>query len=298
MTEFAATPVIHVELPDHTLHVNQLEYCTLCIEIDKYYFRFCIVENISSQCRWMESYQFSSPQTREDLLDNIKKIIGQHPLLGESSWGNIVVSFNSYAFTYVPAPLFRTDHSEEYLRIMLPDSLHPDDSVLEDKLRIIDGHAVFSAPTSIVNWFTEYYPDKTIRFCHHSQPLIYATIKDNYLTINRQRTSILTDNNRVTIVVVEGSKFIFCNSFQYSNSQELTYLILFVLNQLNTDPKDANLILNGDITVGSEDHTELSRFFSNVEMGKKPQSLSYNHRINEMDTPGYTRLLNTYFMVY
>ncbi len=299
MTEFATSAKTDaVALTDPALFAAHIEYCTLCIEIDTHYFRFCIVENISSQCRWLASYPFPEPLSRSSLLNELRNIIDNHPLLSITTWGNIVVSFHSFAFTYIPAPLFRADHAEEYLKIMLPQVQHPEDEICEDKLRIIDGHAVFTAPSAIINWFTERYPDKTIRFCHYTEPLIYATITDNYQTITGRRVNLLTDHGRATVTVVDGPKFIFCNSFQFTTPQELTYLILFVIKQLDTNPEDIRLIINGDTSAGSPEHTELSRFFPHLEMGKKPQSLSYNPRINDVEGHRYATLLNTYFMVF
>lgn len=299
MTEFATTSIVeNIELPDPALTAEHLEYCTLCIEVDMHSFQFCIVENISGQCRWLASYRFNSPLTRKNILDKIQNIIAEHPILSGSGWGNIVVSFHSPAFTFVPAPLFRADLSEDYLNMMLPQAIHPEDAIYEDKLRIIDAHTIFSAPSEIVNWFTNHFPDKTIRFCHHTEALIHATIVENYSTITGRRVNIVTSNSRATIVVVEGPKFLFCNSFQYYTPEELTYLVLFVLTQLQIQPSGIKVIVNGDTSAGSQEHKELCRFFPDIEMGKKPQSLSYNHRINDVDEHLFHNLLNTYFMVF
>jgi len=299
LTEIATTAILdNFELTDPALTADHLPYCTLCIELNMHYLQFCIVENISSQCRWLASYRFSSPQTRNSLLIQVQNIIEQHPLLIQAGLGNIVVSFHSPSFTYVPAPLFRADLSNEYLGLMLPQGLHPEDQVYEDKLRIIDAHAVFSAPSVVVNWFTNHYPDKTIRFCHHTEPLIYATITENYHTITGRRANIITENNRLTLIIVEGPRFIFGNSFPYTTPEELTYLVLYVMNQLDIEPAHIKIILHGDTFAGSGEHKELCRFFPDVEMGKKPQSLSYSHRINDVEAYRFYNLLNTYFMVF
>ncbi len=51
-----------------------------------------------------------------------------------------------------------------------------------------------------------------------------------------------------TLVVSESQQLVLCNRFKYVQTQELAYIILFTLSQLNILPEEIKVLCHGEIT--------------------------------------------------
>lgn len=299
MTNFS-TNTLHqpIEVHDPSFTDQALPFCTLCIEIDARFIRFCIVENTSRQCKWVASYPFDSIQDVQDLQLALQQRIEEHLIFSKKTWGSIIVSFHSEVFTYVPAPLFNSAERHKYLSLMIPQHVFAPTTLFEDHLRIIDAYVVYVAPPTIIHWLKTYYSSQTVRFCHYTEPMIYHTITENYATIDQARMSVLVNQGQVTIVVVTGTQLRFCNTFIFQTAQELTYYVLAVVEQLALSQETTAITLHGDVSDQDAVHHELARFLTKIEIGRKPQSLTYPTQLNDFETQWYSSLFQTYFMVF
>jgi len=78
--------------------------------------------------------------------------------------------------------------------------------------------------------------------------------------------------------------------------QELAYIILFTLSQLNFLPEEMKVLCYGEIAPSSDAYTELSRFFPNLQIGNGPTTLRYNRQCADVPGHRYFALFNTYLV--
>jgi hypothetical protein len=281
---------------DESFGGQDTRHCTLCIEIDELRFRFCAVQEGSMQCRWLEDYASDTFLNKGELLEKLKQITAEHAFLGSDSWKNIRVAVNTNGFTLVPAPLFRKEYGAEYLKMVLGRNVLAEDRVMNHYLPQVDAYNVFTIPSAWSDWLLGQYPFQSIEFCHLTSPLISGVLRSHKEYNESRILSACFEGEYLTLLFSENSKLLFCNRFRYSTPQELTYLLLFTLNQLNYLPEEIKLYLYGEITPYADAYTELARFMPHLHFGQSPAGLKYTAFFDDIPGHRYFGLLNTSLM--
>ncbi|GAB3182153.1 DUF3822 family protein [Telluribacter humicola] len=285
-----------VKVADESFGVKDTQLCSLSIEIDELRFRFCAVQEDNRQCRWLEDYASDTFLNQGELLEKLKQISAEHAFLNSDSWKSISVTVNTNAFTLVPAPLFRKEYAAEYLHLVLGKNVQPEDRVMHHYLAQIDAYNVFTIPSDWAEWLMGLYPFQTIEFCHLTSPLITGALASHKEYNEPRILSACFEEEYVTLLFTESGKLIFCNRFRYNNAQELTYLILFTLNQINYQPENVKMYLYGEITPYADTFTELARFIPHLHFGQNPGALDYTANFEDIPGHRYFGLLNTCLM--
>ena len=106
--------------------------------------------------------------------------------------------------------------------------------------------------------------------------------------------TIHLEQHYFTMVFTEQEQLLFCNRFPYQTPAELTYLILFGLNQLQVSPEEMQVKLYGEITPYSDLYTELAKFLPELSFGKNPATMNYISLFEDIPEHRYFGLLNTF----
>lgn len=268
----------------------------LCIEIGRRSLRFCVVRAADKYCCWLEDYALEV-QNEESFAAELETIINRHPLLSRNDWEEVRVSVNDADFTFVPTAWFRENYSEEYLKMVLGVEDLGAKSVMNGKVAQIDSYSVFSAPVKWAELLKQCYGNSRLTFYHATTPAVAGALTNNPGSGEKKIVSLSVEDEYITVVVSENRRLVLCNRFHFSGHQELTYLILFTLNQLNYLPEDITLLLYGEITPFSENYKELSQFIPYLHLGKKPVALRYCEAFDDMPDHRFNTLLNTALVV-
>ncbi len=268
--------------------------CTLCFEIDESRFRFCVIHEKHSQCLWLEDYAFDTFLNEEDFLNTVKNLVTSHPFLASDQWKNIRVAVNIHAFTLIPGTLFRKEYARDYLQFATGRTLSPDERVLHKFMPQIDAFSIFSMPAPWSDWLQNQYPLQQVDFFHLTSPLITGTLINQVQLQESQVVTLHLEADYFTMIYVENQSLKFCNRFPYQTPAELTYLILFCLNQLHVAPDTIRMILYGEITPYADLYLELSRFIPELNFGKNPEGLTYLTDFEDIPEHRYFGLLNTF----
>jgi hypothetical protein len=283
-----------VKVSQDSFDHKQIARCTLCIEIDESRFRFCFVDEENSQCVWLEDYAFDTFLNASEYLAKLKKLVGEHPFLSSDQWKDIRVSVNTHEFTLIPGPLFRKEYAGDYLQMATGWPVQPDTRVLHQLLPAINAYTVFSLPSTWSDWLLNQYPLQNIGFYHLTGPLITGALESHDEYGMQKLLTIQLEQNYFTMVFTDQKKLIFCNRFPYQTPAELTYLILFSMNQLQVSPEETQVRLYGEVTLYSELYAELSKFLPDLDFGKNPSSLQYISSFEDIPEHRYFGLLNTF----
>ncbi len=247
-----------------------------------------MVNEQTQQCIWLEDYASDTFLSTDQVLDHIRLLLFDHPVLSYHEWKGIKVLINSYAFTLIPERLFRKEYVTEYLRLALGRPLLPTEKVLVHPLPDQKAFNVFSVPVSWWEFFQEYFGLQTVAFF----PTSGAVIKGAGDRPADRRLIANVEEAYLTLVLFQKDQLLFCNKFRYANGQEATFFVLSCLNQLNYLPEEVCLVLNGEITPFSEMYTELSRFLPDIRFGSRLESLTFIPEFEDLADHRYFGLLN------
>jgi len=275
---------------------SRIAQCTLCIEIDETRFRFCFVEEALRRYVWLEDYAFDTFLNEEEYLDKLKSLVSDHPFLPSDQWKDIRVTVNTPAFTLIPTSLFRKEYSADYLQLASGGPTPADSRVLSHHLTQIEAYNLFTIPSAWSEWLLGQYPLQTIEFYHFTCPLMIGAIASHNEFDFPRLVTIHLEANHFILIYTDKRVLKFCNRFPYQNPLEMTYLVLFSLNQLQLLPDDVKVILYGEITPYSELYTELARFIPQLHFGHNPRTLKYIEEFEDIPEHRYFGLLNTFLI--
>jgi hypothetical protein len=289
-TDTLATVTPTVAIREDSFDVSTTGSYQLCLEMGKERFRFCVVEPQPRRCIWLEEYTFPTLLTENPLLPSLRTIYQNHPILQSSFWKSIQVSVNSPSFTLVPSGLFRKEYAGQYLQLMRGNPLSSTEHALAYAHKKEDFQAVFSVDNALTDWLSATYPLQQITLVHQSSTLIQATSLTDSVLNSDQKLSLNFEDESVTVIYRKGGEFRFCNRFAYKNSTDLVYYILYVINELKTEPKELQVILFGEITPFAEIYTALEQFLPGIRFGSTPPGLQLTPAFDELPEHRYFSL--------
>lgn len=245
--------------------------------------------NAERQACWLEDYAFSSLLTERPLMEALPAIIQQHPVLSQSSWQQIRIAVNTTSFTLIPKPLFRKEYASSYLALMRGSAL-PTNEYAQAYEHTEGFQSVFSIAYDLVDYFSATYPLQPLTFVHQTSTLIQATATITPSLTGLQHLFLYFEDEFVTLVFRAAGALQFCNRFGFKNAQDLTYYVLYVINELGLDPGAVQVGLYGEITPFAETYTRLTQFLSHLTFGQTPPGLPLTNDFSELPEHRYVSL--------
>ncbi|MBO9614797.1 MAG: DUF3822 family protein [Dyadobacter sp.] len=281
---------------DNSFDAASIPLCTLCIELDERRIRFCIVKDENMECIWLEDYFFENALTPAEIFERLKRIFSGHLSWSSNNWNNVRVTVNSHAFTLVPNVLFQPESAYEYLSFALGNPVSKHEKVLWHDLPLVHAQNVFSIQELWYDWVVNHFSSSTVTFYHLTSALAIGSLVNHVEHQEMRMMSLYFEKDHFTLVVSESQQLLLCNRFKYAQVQELAYIILFTLSQLNILPEEIKVLCYGEIAPTSDSYHELSRFFPNLHMGTRPTTLKYSPQCAEVPGHRYFGLFNTYLI--
>ena len=292
--EKSVLPTVKVADPD--FDAKGIAQCTLCIEIDESRFRFCFIQSDSMRCLWLEDYAFDTFLNEDEYLGKLKSIAQHHPHLLSDQWKDVRVAVNTHDFTLIPVSLFRREYAGDYLQLATGHDSSENDRVLSHLVPYVNAQTIFTIPNQWSDWLLGLFPLQHIEFYHLTSPMVIGTVVSHNEYQEKKLLTVHMEENHFTLIYSDEKQLKFCNRFPYQNPLELTYLVLFSMNQLEVLPDEVKVKLYGEITPYSDVYTELAKFLPSLRFGKKPTTLAYTEGFEDIPEHRYFALLNTYLV--
>ena len=261
----------------------------LYMEVGRDRFRF-LVQNGQRQVCVLEDYTFPSLLSDRSLTDLLPDLIREHSVLSAGLWQGIRVGVNSSTFTLVPQPLFRKEYAGSYLTLMRGSDLQATEFAQSFAHQDEGFLSVFSLEHPLADFFAELYPLQPITFLHQTDGLLWATASLARLALTPDQIWLYFEDEFVTIVYRHQQKLRYCNRFGYRNAQDLTYYVLYVVDELKLLPETVKVNLYGEITPFADTYTSLSRFLPNLAFGPVPPNLNATAEFAELPDHRYLAL--------
>lgn len=283
------TPPITPDLliKDAFFGVDQIEHSTLNIELSDETLRFGIVHD--NAYVWVEDYSLSVVLNAETRLQTLQSIYHQHAFLASNFWKGVHISFNTPHFTLIPSAFFRKEYAEEYLKLVA-GKLANNERTFYSEVKDSQMVNIFGVEGPLTDWFLEIYPQQNPVFTHQTSTLIEGA-RTIAIKNQAQPTVVLYfENGLINVVVMQQTQLLLCNKFSFKNPYDMTYCVLFILEQLHIKPADIQVVFYGEITPYSESFIEMTKFLPNTMFGKRPTQLTYTPALDDLPDHRYFSL--------
>ncbi|AKD55861.1 DUF3822 family protein [Spirosoma radiotolerans] len=271
--QIAVTPTPTISIGSDSFDPRLTENSVLSLEVGRDRFRV-LVQDKRGLGIYLNDYTFSSLLSDRSMTGILPDVFRQHPVLSAGPWQEIRIGVNSPSFTLIPAPLFRKEYAGSYLALMRGSAL-PAHEFAQSFAHQSEGFlSVFNLEHPLADFFSEMYPLQPLTFVHQVSALIQATADLDRHALTPDNLYLFFEDEFVTVIYRHAHQMRYCNRFGYKNVQDLTYYILYVLDEQKLNPTQTRVSLFGEITPFAESYMELSRFLPNLAFGQTPPGLS------------------------
>jgi hypothetical protein len=272
---------------DKALNRQETKDYSLSIQVSLDGFSFCILDTIRNKYAAIEKYDFQDLQSMRVLADVVKDIISKSDWL-HNKFSKVKIIYEGQQMSLIPIPLFDKEFAGDYLRFNhLPDA---NDKVYHDQLPNLDAVSVFALPGDLLSVLKKHFRGVTVN--HFSSALI-----ENLLIRNKNADEgyVIFANVRkqwLDIIVLDGRKLLFFNSFHYRSKEDFAYYLIYVMEQLGLNPEKAPLVLMGEILKSSDIYNITFKYVRNVAFIQRGSDYAYSYVFDDIPEHFYYNLLN------
>lgn len=265
---------------------NSKDY-SLYLEIGLDVFSFCILDGVRNKFIALKVFPINKAYNDIVLCEKVNEIYEQNELL-KHPYKNVSLSFVSNKYTLMPAPLFEKDKASVYLGFN--HAVDQNETVSSDYIKNIDTHAVFSIPKTVEELLNKLFPQ--IQVHHFVSPLIDSIISQYKNQSKERKVFVHVQSSHFEVIVTEGKKLLFFNTFQHQTSEDFIYYLLFVCEQLHLNPEELDLVLLGEIEKNSALYQILFKYIRNISFGGRSENAEYCYKFDTIPTHFYYSLLS------
>jgi hypothetical protein len=259
----------------------------LSIQISLDGFSFCIVDEERSKLIALENYAIQEIDDYVVLAQDLGELIGNLEII-KRRFNRVNVLFEGEKSTIIPFPLFDKNAAEDYLKFN--HKLEHDDDVIYDKLNSLQAYNVFAIPLSIRNLIKDKFINYKIS--HFSSTLIEGLLIKYKNQDLQNQVFVNVRAKYLDILIIDGSKMTFFNSFRYKTVEDFAYYMIYVLEQQNLNPENIELIMLGEINKASKYYEVLYKYIRNIEFIERNDFFSYSYALDEVPSNYNYNLLN------
>lgn len=278
-----------VTIRSNSFDPTHIEQSVLCLELGPDRLRI-MVQDEGRQAVYLEDYAIPALLSNQPLISLLPNLFRDHTVLSAGPWPEIRIGVNSPSFTLVPRPLFRKEYAGSYLALMRGSELPAHEFAQAYDHKDASFMSVFNLEHAVADYFSEVYPLQPLTYVHQVSALLQAVSALNRHSLTPNTVYLYFDEELLTIIHYKGPQLRYCNRFDYKNSQDMTYYLLYILNEQQLTPDTVSILLYGEITPFAEAYTELSRFLPNLTFGHLPPGFNLATAFNSVPVHRYLSL--------
>ena len=283
-----------LNLVDPSFDPGLAEKYSLSIQLRPDGFSFCIFQRDTDRCVALADYRLLFRQQPgiprwEKLCDKFNQTFRSLELI-QLPFGKTRVAFSAPKLTLVPAELLRNEAAEKYFRFN--HTLEPVEQVVVQTLDNGKINAVYALPFSVGRlqevWFTGSTSGSSS-----------AALIQGLLSLNRsgqvRQVYLNSWGNYFDLVILQGAKLLYFNTFRQQAAEDLVYYVIFVLEQMGLVPGEEKITLLGDISIGSEAVNLLAQYIDSLEFAVPDDNARFSPALADAPYSKYFTLFNLPF---
>jgi len=204
-----------------------------------------------------------SSQSAGELLKMIKSKIDQN-FFQAHHIEELQVMYGNPQFSIVPEAYFKEDHLPHYLKYS--SKLIEGDDFSSDPIESLKAKTVYIPYVNINNYLFDVFG--SFKFTHVLTNLIVKT--NEIKTPIEDAVHVHVCHQHIYLLAYQTGKMVLANAFEYDTAEDLTYYILFSIEQLQMDREKLQLNFTGEFFNTSEnDALEiLSNYIRHISFSK------------------------------
>lgn len=268
-------------------HNNDTGKKFLSIELSLDGFSYCVLDTDRFRYTALESFAFEDVKDPLQLNMLLEEIVKSRKLLTES-YQRISLAYYSQKMTLVPADLFSYADKNLYLDFNTYPALNFEIRV--DKLNNLSAYAVYPFPKALAHKVNFLFPGCRMR--HISTCLIENIL---YMIRYGRLSSQLVlhiQKGHFEILIFDKENLSFFNSYAYQTWDDLFYYLFFVLEQLGMQAEQLDMVMYGEVGIGSEFYKKVKLYFKSFAFGPRNELYRYSESFDDIPHHYYYNLLN------
>ena len=243
-------------------NIDKILNNTLSIQVSLSGLSFCVLNTKTSTITHYSNVLFKKTLNPAEVLDQLKNHLSTTKVLQEDFVTVHLIHENELS-TLVPKQLFNEGNLADYLKFNA--KIMGNDYITHDELSQGDIVNVYVPYVNINNFLYDTFG--TFEFNHYSTLLLNAIFS---IHKNKSETTMYINiaKQHFEIVVIEESKLILCNTFDYNTKEDFIYYILFTAEQLQLNPEEFPLTLIGNISEEDDLYKIAYTYIRNVSIYK------------------------------
>lgn len=272
---------------DETFDLNQTRNYHISIQAGLNGYSFSVLDPLRNKYILLKHIAFPAGFSGALLEEKIAGIHKNDEFLSRE-YKSALFSFKSPKYTLIPGPLFIKENLKDYFEFNhFLDDL---DEIHYNTLKSIDACNVFAVPAEISN--IVHRSLENVRFFNHVTPFIEQGLMQ-YGGKNTKKTVLANIyGSNVDILVLEGDKLLFCNTFPWKTEEDLGFFILYVFEQLKLSGEETPLILSGEILKQHPACDLLKTYVGKLRFEERNDHFIYSYTFNDAEHHWFTTLFN------
>lgn len=278
---------------DDSFSIQDTRNYGLYIQFNESDFTYAVLDMKRNKFLALQQMKASEHQSRpvpgklSSFNDFLKGILNASPWL-KNPYKQVKIAYEGSKATLVPVPLFDSKEPENYLKLNFQTS--PDETVLTDHLAPLDNYQVFSIPVSTLNSIRAFFPSARV---NHLSSVLTESIWINFKNrIIANRVFLHIREKYFDLMIYDGRQMTYFNSFPAAGAEDITYYLIFVLEQLNLNPENVHAVLLGAVEKNSHLFELLTRYVRHIEFGRRNEAFKYAYVFNQVSPQAFYPLLN------
>lgn len=260
----------------------------LSIQISLSGLSFCILQRDTKTITFLKDYNFDKKLNPHEVLDKIKHLFNTESFL-KSNFDNVQVIHVNELSTLVPKPLFDENCLADYLKFN--SKILKSDFIAFDSIEINDTANVYVPYVNINNFIYDLFGSFTYK---HVSTILIEQILAIEKNANNVKVYINVNKNHFEMVVIDKSKLLLFNTFEYTTKEDFIYYILFTAEQLQLNPELFELIFTGDIDSKDELYFIAYKYVQFVFFGKRQDSYKYSLNAQPQSNHSHFTILKSF----
>lgn len=273
---------------DEAFDVKKTSNCQLIIQIGMDGAMLAVNDKINNRYIAFEKYAFQNVFSFK-MVSELLDMLFQNSKLSPHTYKSVVCVIVNNRSTLVPNPLFENDKKEMYLSFNT--SPEEGELVMVDDLKGLDSKNIFAVPLALQSKLESMYSN--VGFHHFSSALI-----ENLLGQNKNQTNkklyVHVQASHFEVVLIEGKKLIFYNTFRHHSAEDFMYYLLFACEQLQLNPENMEVVLLGEVERNSALYNVAQKYIRNLKFGERKGDVDYSYQLQALPKHSYFTLFSNY----
>lgn len=183
------------------------------------------------------------------------------------SYASIAIAISSERFLMAPQQYAEEEYKANLFSVMY-QPLHSD-IILSDAIMDKGPVCLALVPKEIVEFCHVYWPKAVIE-C--ATVVNIKGIMRTFSQLIKRQIFVQVATGNIEIIIIQGLRLLYINSFRYKTGEDILYYLLFVLEQLGFSHTDEELVLLGQVVEDSDLVKQLKLYFLSLTFAKEVET--------------------------